>query len=263
MSAIIIDNQIAHYEVLGRGKPVVFLHGWVGSWRYWIPTMQSLSVAYRTYALDLWGFGDSAKLPSRYNIEQQLDLLDAFLAEMRIGKVALVGHGLGAVIAALYASRHTFITDRYMAVSLPINSGDLNGRLGTESPQALADWLLSSTPGGDTVRSEAVKTNPRAIHNTFDEIIVLDLLALTRRMQTPALLVHSELDPLVSSPGDMYDTDMIPSNTHHIVLDNAGHFPMLDQPSKFNRLVTDFLELSSGESPRQLQLKEEWRRRIR
>jgi len=38
---------------------------------------------------------------------------------------------------------------------------------------------------------------------------------------------------------------------------------MLDQANKFNRLMNDFLSLASGESPQQLQLKEEWKRRIR
>jgi pimeloyl-ACP methyl ester carboxylesterase len=33
-----------HYEVLGRGRPLIFLHGWVGSWRYWIPVMQAASI---------------------------------------------------------------------------------------------------------------------------------------------------------------------------------------------------------------------------
>jgi hypothetical protein len=37
----------------------------------------------------------------------------------------------------------------------------------------------------------------------------------------------------------------------------------LDESSKFNRLLADFLALPSGESPRQLQLKEEWKRRVR
>jgi len=46
-------------------------------------------------------------------------------------------------------------------------------------------------------------------------------------------------------------------------LENSGHFPMLDESSSFNRLLTDFLTLGSGESPRQLQLKEEWKRRVR
>ncbi|HET9433568.1 MAG TPA: alpha/beta fold hydrolase, partial [Chitinophagaceae bacterium] len=59
MSALIIDGDVVHYEAFGRGKPVLFIHGWLGSWRYWVPTMQAISDKYRAYALDLWGFGDS------------------------------------------------------------------------------------------------------------------------------------------------------------------------------------------------------------
>lgn len=50
---------------------------------------------------------------------------------------------------------------------------------------------------------------------------------------------------------------------HTVTFDQSGHFPMLDKSSKFNRLLGDFLSLSSGESPRDLQLKEEWKRRVR
>ena len=38
MSALIIDNGRIHYEVIGRGEPVLLVHGWIGSWRYWVPT---------------------------------------------------------------------------------------------------------------------------------------------------------------------------------------------------------------------------------
>ena len=60
MSAILLDDRIVHYEVLGRGRPIIFLHGWVGSWRYWVPAMQAAAMSFRAYALDLWGFGDTA-----------------------------------------------------------------------------------------------------------------------------------------------------------------------------------------------------------
>ena len=43
MSALTLDGDLVHYEVLGRGgRPVILLHGWIGSWRYWIPVMQQL-----------------------------------------------------------------------------------------------------------------------------------------------------------------------------------------------------------------------------
>ena len=79
MSALIVEDEVVHYEVLGRGRPLIFLHGWLGSWRYWIPTMQALSSEYRTYALDLWGFGDSAKVGDRYSLDAQAELLARFM----------------------------------------------------------------------------------------------------------------------------------------------------------------------------------------
>jgi len=117
MSAVILDDQIVHYEVLGRGRPVIFLHGWVGSWRYWVPVMQSASRDYRTYAVDFWGFGDTAKEPSRYLLSHQRELLNSFLYELGIGKVALIGHGLGAIIAILFAERYPQSVDR---VGIPL-----------------------------------------------------------------------------------------------------------------------------------------------
>src|SRR5271169_6562228 len=102
MSAIFLDHEIVHYEVLGRGRPIIFLHGWVGSWRSWLPTMQVASAYYRTYAIDLWGFGDTSKQPLRYSLESQVELINSFLDQMGIAKFVLIGHGLGAVVALLY-----------------------------------------------------------------------------------------------------------------------------------------------------------------
>jgi pimeloyl-ACP methyl ester carboxylesterase len=74
MSAIILDGSMVHYEALGRGRPIVFLHGWVGSWRYWINAMQVASTSFRAYAIDLFGFGDTTRDPLRYSLERQADL---------------------------------------------------------------------------------------------------------------------------------------------------------------------------------------------
>ena len=52
--------------------------------------MQVTSTSYRAYALDLWGFGDTAHNILNYSLEQQATLLDRFLNEMGIGKIALV-----------------------------------------------------------------------------------------------------------------------------------------------------------------------------
>lgn len=262
MSAIILRDEIVHYEVLGRGRPIIFIHDWVGSWRYWIPSMQSASISFRAYALDLWGFGDTAKNPNYYSIEQQVGLLDEFLAEMGIGKVALVGHGLGAVIALLYAGRNPQFVDRMIIASLAAKRAHIHERFQVASPAELAHWLISPNEANSPAKAEAAKADPKAILLSLSNLNDIDLTTILENSRTPTLLVHGKNDPAIDhSPADW--GSRLPDKAHQILFDTSGHFPMLDEPSKFNRLLADFLSLPSGESPRQLQLKEEWKRRIR
>jgi pimeloyl-ACP methyl ester carboxylesterase len=129
MSAITIEGDLVHYEVLGRGRPVVLIHGWLGSWRYWVPTLQQLQSKFRVYALDLLGFGDSSKNPQRYSVEHQLHMLSEFTQELGIPKTAMVGHGLGALFAAEFARRYADRVPRLILVSPPLfDTGDLDKR---------------------------------------------------------------------------------------------------------------------------------------
>lgn len=263
MSVVILQDEIVHYEVLGRGKPLIFLHGWIGSWRYWISAMQAASISFRTYALDLWGFGDTAKIKSYYSLEQQIGLLDVFLQAMGVAKTAIIGHGLGAVVAMLFANRSERWVDRIMAVSLPKGNSPINPRMYTAPPVELADWLLSQSADSEIARTEAPKADPNAIQYSLTGLEKYNLHALAQRTNTPCLLVYGQNDPGVEAlpPQDQYTE--LPQNMHQIVFEGSGHFPMLDEPSKFNRLLTDFLNLPSGVTPSQLQLKEEWKRRVR
>ncbi|MFQ5616886.1 MAG: alpha/beta fold hydrolase [Anaerolineales bacterium] len=262
MSAIIINSEIVHYEVLGRGRPLIYMHGWVGSWRYWIPSMQATSISFRSYAIDLWGFGDTSKANSRYGLEDQVRLLDNFLGEMGIGKIALIGHGLGAVVALMYANKHPRFVDRVMAIGFPMGENALNLRLTTSPPNELENWLLGGTTVSELARLESLKTDTKAIKRSIANTKNINLLALASNLNIPCLLVHGQNDPAVALPrGEQMGR--LSGSTHHIVFEESGHYPMLTEPNKFNRLVTEFLALNSGESPRDLQLKEEWKRRVR
>lgn len=261
MSAILLNGGIIHYEVIGRGRPIIFIHGWVGSWRYWIPALQNSSVSFRSYAVDLWGFGDLARDIGNYDLDKQIELIDRFLLEMGIGKVALVGHGLGALISILFTARAPQIVDRVMAISCPMEFNAVSTRLRTGDPADLSDWLLAKSPEHDPAREDALKSNSLAIVSSFSSP---DLMNVTNRLfggTTPTLLVYGQNDPAITVP--TLDPLTMPEYAHSIVLEGAGHFPMLDNSARFNRLLTDWTSLESGESPRDLQLKEEWRRRVR
>ncbi len=262
MSAIILQDEIVHYEVLGRGRPIVFLHGWVGSWRYWIPSMQAASSSYRTYAIDMWGFGDTAKNTSRYLLSQQLQLLHGFLDEMGIGRVAIVGHGLGAIVAMLFAEKNPTYVDRVMAVGMPLNLNQINPRMFQGDPAELANWLLGSTPDSEAARIEAPKADRDAIYHSLRHLDTVNIKGLPGRVSIPCLLVQGQNDPAITAAAND-DILLLPKNIHFIPFENSGHFPMLDVPSKFNRLMADFMALPTGESPQSLELKEAWKRRVR
>jgi pimeloyl-ACP methyl ester carboxylesterase len=263
MSVVIIDRNIIHYEVLGRGRPLILIHGWVGSWRYWIPVMQAASLSYRTYAIDLFGFGDTAKDRQRYSLEEQSQLVGKFLDQMGIGRVALLGHGLGGVVALMHTAQNPNIVDRVMAVSCPLEAEAVSARLKTGSPLGLAEWLLDRNTLTEPALVDAPKADSMALATSFEALSRMNGLQLmSQAPQTACLLVYGDKDPAVSPP----DSDALaglPQQAQAVSFAESGHFPMLDESSRFNRLLGDFLALASGETPRNLQLKEEWKRRVR
>lgn len=262
MSVVNLQNEVVHFEVMGRSRPILFLHGWVGSWRYWVPSMQAASTGYRAYALDLWGFGHTAWNARQYSLNGQAALLGSFLDAMGIGRIALVGHGLGAGVALAYASKYPELVDRLMLTSLPLDGNSIPTRLRAAPVAELVDWLLDKQAALEPARLEALRADPSAIRTSLEDLSLVNPLALIQKLTTPCLLVHGQLDPVTPAPG-VEEWGQLPERAHAVVLEQSGHFPMLDETNKFNRLLGDFLSLASGESPRQLQLKEEWKRRVR
>lgn len=260
MSAVLLDGGIVHYEVIGRGRPIIFLHGWVGSWRYWISAMQTASTSFRAYAVDMWGFGDSARETSYYALDRQVALLEKFMEQMGLGKVALVGHGLGGIVAMMFANSHPTVVDRLMVIDSPLELSAVNTRLKTAPLPELVDWLLTRAPESEPARVDAVKADQQAISISFSDPDAFSKAVRLVANMPPCLFVYGEKDPAMSFPTS---NEGLPQQFHTILLEQSGHFPMLDETARFNRLLTDFMTLESGESPRDLQLKEEWKRRVR
>lgn len=262
MSAIILDGSMVHYEALGRGRPIVFLHGWAGSWRYWINAMQVASTSFRAYALDLFGFGDTTRDPLRYTLDKQADLLNRFLEEMGIGKVALVGHDLGALVALSFIKQWPKSVDRVMAINCPLEYDAIHIRMKTASAAELVEWLTSRTPEAIAALSDASKVDPQAVSASMAGLQANNIFADVRNLGVPSLFVYGSNNPAIILPSQE-KADALPIHMHQVNLEGAGHFPMIDNPTQFNRLMTDFLALDSGASPRELQMKEEWKRRVR
>ncbi len=187
MSATTIGGDLVHYEVLGRGRPVILVHGWLGSWHYWVPLMQQLHVKYRVYALDLFGFGDTAKNEKKYDLDNQVNLIAEFLKQMGLPKAAFVGHGLGAMVLTHFAQQHPEHVARMCLISAPLfDPGNLSTRtppgqkvyLQAPDPNEIAKILttteleeatLPKTPASDTTSAgETVKEEATSSDTTSD-----------------------------------------------------------------------------------------------
>lgn len=92
-----------------RAKPtIVLIHGIGASGDGWEPLVKLLEPYFHCVTIDLFGFGNSPKpLSAEYNCEQHLTLLRRALRRHHVaGPYIMLGHSLGALIAAKYARRH-------------------------------------------------------------------------------------------------------------------------------------------------------------
>lgn len=264
MSITTVGNHLIHYEVLGRGQPVVFVHGWLGSWRYWWPTMQALASHHRSFAIDFWGFGDSSKEKSRYSLDDYAEMLEAFRDKLGIMRpMHLVGHAMGAAAALKYTRKYPEQVNKLTAVSLPVHGTYVNARLTNTGPDDFVSRVLGKSNSFTEIDSELRKTDPLAMNTLAQELVDSELLDDVANCPRPLLLIYGGQDEVVLPPTGEHDyLQRSGNNRYYVSLDNCHHFPMLQERNKFNRLLLDFL-LTDEEELTELIPKEYWQRRVR
>ncbi len=272
MSAIHLDNRLVHYEVFGRGQPIIFLHSWLGSWRYWVPTMDLASERYRAYALDFWGYGESDRRGSQFTISGYVDMLNRFMEQMGIPQANLVGHGMGGMVAIRAAREKPERFTKVMAVCTPLYGSVLSGhvRPGTFSKllgrsQSTNVWtkLIRSIPIADPDVQKELYEDTEGLSETVlssvqESLLDTDLRPALGALRVPLLAVYGGKDMIVTDEHAHFLNDSSDHLTQMITLPKANHFPFLEQSNTFSRLLLDFL-VSQG-SP--VEIKEEWRRRV-
>ena len=263
MSITTIDSQLIHYEVLGRGQPLIFIHGWVGSWRYWWPSMQALSAHYRTFAFDLWGFGDSSKSPETYSLNNYVQMVGQFIDKLGVARpVILVGHGLGAIVALNYTVQSPGNVAKVATIAMPVTSTYLTNRLQGADADSLANRVLGRAETFSEIEGETRKVDPVAITKSVEALGNLDLVSAITNLNRPLLMVYGSQDNLVLPPnGEHSYLQQSVNDRFYVELELCHHFPMLQEKAKFNRLLLDFI-IASAELT-ELTPKEYWQRRIR
>ena len=115
-----VDGVALHYEQEGIGPPVVLLHGVLTHSALWRTIVSGLTYGNTLYTVDLMGFGFSEK-PQHivYSLDTYVAQLDSFINLLKLDRPALVGHGLGAIIAVLYTVRNPNKVDKLVLMDAP------------------------------------------------------------------------------------------------------------------------------------------------
>ena len=101
------DGVKLFYQDLGRGTPVVFLHGAPLSSEFWeSQTNHSAERGCRCIAFDRRGHGKSTRASSGYDFDTLADDLAAVICTVDLHDAILVGHSVGTGEIARYLTRH-------------------------------------------------------------------------------------------------------------------------------------------------------------
>jgi len=272
VSAIHLNNRLVHYELVGRrGSPIIFLHSWMGSWRYWLPTMDHISERNRAYALDFWGFGESDRRDSEFSVVEYVEMLLGFMDNMGLARVNLAGHGLGGMVAIRAASQQPERFGKIMTVNTPIHGaqaisvrpGALLSRLfGRANPTNIWSKMVRQIDVDDTQIKEEIIEDTDSLTEIVVERVVASVLKADLRpdlaqLVHPLLAIYCANDAIVNhEQADLLREEY--RSLQVLKLRHSNHFPFLDQPNVFNRLLLDFL--ASEGTP--VEIKAEWRRRV-
>jgi pimeloyl-ACP methyl ester carboxylesterase len=261
VSSITTDQGIVHYEVYGRGRPVILLHGWLGSWGLWQETMTFLGQYYRTYALDFWGFGDSGKKRNTYMVTDFVTLIDQFMDKLGIIRAPLVGHSMGGTVSLSVALQYPERVSKVVIIGSPVTGSSLALPLKFAGYRPIAWLLFNIFPAFRwTMRlaSPFICGDPR-----FPDMMDRDLSKTTLEsfLVSIASLRQTDLRPRIPNicvpvMGMFGDRDNIVDPRQWQALqqglplsrierfEKAGHFIMMDEPQLFRQKLKEFLDSS-------------------
>src|SRR5580700_2132600 len=100
---------LIYYQALGEGAPLLIVHGGPGaSHDYFLPYLLPLARHHRLIFIDERGSGKSEKLvdPSGYTVEAMVEDVEAVRVALNLGKIDLLGHSYGGVLAQAYALKY-------------------------------------------------------------------------------------------------------------------------------------------------------------
>ncbi len=259
---------IIHYETHGRGRPVLFLHGWLGSWQLWRSTIEEIGKEFKTYSIDFWGFGDSRSAGGSDNnrnlqafrVESFVEMVNQFMEKLGIPKAAIIGHSMGGTVSLSTAIKYPDKVVKTVCVGSPIDGNSLNLLLKLSGIPAFA-FIIWRSPAllrlflsvysrfmaadgnrmSKMITSDVSKITMESFFQSIGTLRNTNLTPELSKINMPALGIYGRKDIIVR-PQQRHVLQAGVPHANIVYYENAGHFPMLDVEPEFISALRAFLK---------------------
>jgi 2-hydroxy-6-oxo-octa-2,4-dienoate hydrolase len=263
-NSVLANGITTNYLEAGDGDPVVLVHGsgpGVSAYANWRQTIPALSQKLRVYALDMVGFGFTARPADiDYNLKTWTDQLIGFLDALGIERASLVGNSFGGAIALRAATQHPDRVNRLalmgsVGVPFSITEG-LDAVWGyepsAEAMRTIMDYFAYDkellTDGLAEARFQA--SIAPGFHESYSAMFPAPRQRWVDAMVTPdeaiaaltheTLVVHGREDRVIPLTNSYRLLELIPRAQLH-VFGQCGHWTQIEKSAVFNELVLNFL----------------------
>lgn len=274
--AEIVETSAVDLQVLDQpaqdakrqGAPIVLLHCYACSMRWWDALAPLLETRHRVVRIDLSGHGGSAKPKSGYTIDEQANAVAEALNQLGVQGATVIGHSMGGVVAVALAERASQLVDRVAVIGTPPNDETselpLLARLGRSPLIGEAIWRLrfgavvksgyesAFAPDFDfeaafTDPDQVVDDNEAMTFTSYEEASAgsgdfLSAQSLSSRITgtgVPLLAILGSEDQIVDTPAAAENYETAPGATVR-VLEGIGHSPNLEAPADTAELLLRF-----------------------
>lgn len=253
-----LDGHDVAYLRQGTGPAVIIVHGIGGHKEDFAAVMAALAPHFTVYALDMLGFGQSSKAPAAITIGLQVRAVQALMAHVGLNRAHLVGNSLGGWVAAALAAAQPEAVDRLVLIDV----AGLKVTLGGPPPVNFAPGtvqemhrLLATVLDAPFAQTEAFAAQALAAFQASGEAATLGKLFsgfaspdstdrplddLLPAIQSPTLVAWGANDRLF--PAALADVVVAGiAGARKVLIENASHFPQVDNPGALNAALLEFL----------------------
>ena len=261
LSVFISDHASIYFlDPFPQNKQIALLLHGLGtegsSWRFQIQALGASG--FRPIALDLPGFGQSKFTGKRWSIKNTAGMVIDLISSLKVDRFHLVGISMGGTIAlqtAIDFPEHigSLTLINTFASLRPKRAGELYYLLrryvkarfrGAGSQAELTAWRIFPKPDQEMLRQELIchirQTDPDVYKTAMYELGAFDARKSIKKLSLPVMILTGKNDTTVPLE-NQHDLAIGILGAQQILIQNAGHGVIIDQPEEVNRFLVSFL----------------------